>query len=93
MTTEKLEELRKEYIGKVMTVEELADKLPSLWVAVKIVETDPQDKRIVCSGEILEIVLDSDAFQLRDKYYDDKTIRVMRTTYGMNVGYIDGVYI
>lgn len=93
MIDEKLEELKKEYIGKVMTVEELAEKLPNLWVAIKIVERDPDDRLIVLSGKLLEIGKDIEAKQLGKKYRGDKTIRVMRTTCGMNVGYINGIYI
>lgn len=88
-----VEKLRKEYVGQILTIEELANKLPNLWVTVKIVDTDPQDERIVRSGEILEIVLDNEAFQLRDKYYEDKSVRVMRTTYGMTSGIVDGICV
>lgn len=93
MSVDTLARLREKYIGKVMTVEELAEKIPGVWVALKIVDTDPDDARIVCSGEVLDIVLDNDALELMDRYDNDRVTRVMRTTYGMNVGYIDGLYI
>lgn len=93
MTTAKLEELRSEYIGKVMTVEELAEKLPSLWVAVEVIETDPINELIVLSGRIIEIVQDSGAKILRSKYRGNNAVYVFRTTCEMNVGYINGAYI
>lgn len=86
ITDNELNELREKYIGQFMVVEALADKLPRLWVAMKVVERDPDDNLIVLSGRILEIVKDGEARQLRSKYRGNRDVYVLRTTCEMNVG-------
>lgn len=91
ITDNELNELREKYIGKVMTVEELADKLPRLWVVIEIVERGQYDRLSVLSGRLIEVVKDDEADQLVKKYMRNTYVRTMRTTCGTNTGYVSGV--
>lgn len=95
MSEERLEELRKLYIGKVMSVEEMRERIPGVWVAVRGTEMDRDCKDIIMTGEILGIADDDHVSEELRKFEDpaNTRIQVVRTTYGMNVGWLDGVLI
>lgn len=87
MSEERLEELRKLYVGKIMSVEEMRERIPGVWVAVRGTEMDCDCRDIIIAGEILGIADDEHVSKELRVFEDpaNTNIQVMRTTYCMNV--------
>lgn len=90
MAEERLKELNDKYVSNNMTWEQVQEQIPNVWVA--ITKDEMSHNRLV-RGRILEIVNDDDATELICKYAGDSSVRVSRTTIGLNVGYLNGVVI
>lgn len=95
MSNEVLSKMREEYIGKIMTIEEMREAIPGVWVAIRATEYDPESADNILQGKVLGVSDDNNVEEELQEYEDssDKDIRVIRTTYGMDMGWIDGILI
>lgn len=90
MTDEKAQVLSEEYVGKNMSWKQVQELIPNMWVAIS---KNVMDDEEIIDGTVLDIVGDKDVTQLIHKYANRPDVRVERTSVGINVGYLNGIFV